>query len=193
MKIKSMIFIVLLILTSLSAIYIPKGMPFIAKVILNNESNNDIIAFIQIEPEYVNIESGSKIFIGLIIFKKGSIERQDVLIKTFLKSPAGSVNELASETIAVENKASIVLSPIIPSELKSNSYEIEIEIRDVKNNALLTSANQRIIVLNNAYISFNNGNIPVIIAIVIVILIMIIFIIISNRKNKDENDIFKYK
>jgi uncharacterized membrane protein len=109
-------------------------------------SKTEIITNILIEPEYAQIRAGEDVLIGLKLVNTGNGPRRDVVIHSLLSDDKGLLTEINSQTVALETQASAVLSLQIPQHLEPGTYNVLIEVRDVNNGLLLSSASQRIIV-----------------------------------------------
>lgn len=120
--------------------------------------HDDITTIISLEPEFAYMQPGDTAILGVKLVQTGGIPRRDVIIHSLLVDSEGAVAELASQTLAVETQASIVLSLAIPPTSHPGVYTVIIEVRDLENGTLLSSASQRIIVEANPRYSPDSEN-----------------------------------
>ena len=159
-------------------------------------ASEGILTYVQLQPEYSIVESGDKIILGISLVQLGNRERRDVVVSLFLNGDDNKKLLLSSQSIALETTSSSIFELNIPEELKSDSYEIDVEVRDTKNE-LLSSTSQRIFINKNFFIKINKDHIFYLLLILFVIVASILFIIINaflnsaNKKYMEKKDFLR--
>ncbi len=146
--------------------------PFILSGLSTEEQ---ILIYVQLEPEYARVATGSQFFLGVTLIKLGDTNRKDVLVTLFLKEVNGKNLPLSSQTAAIETRASLILALKVPDSLQTNSYQIYLEVTDVKTGELLASASQRILVFDNFSIKFNDKSAYVLVVLVFVMVVTLLY------------------
>lgn len=159
-------------------------------------SDDSIITYVQLEPEYVQIEKNEELILGITLIKLRDDERKDVTVSLFLKGE-DSRELLLSETVALETKVSLIVKPRIPNNLdiKDDSITLEVEVKDTESGKILSTTTQRIIINDEFYILLNEDSMLYLLIIGAMIIIgIIIRIILAKDKisySRGENDSFK--
>ena len=152
-------------------------------LIANAQTN--IITQINIEPEYTNIKPGQDIIVQITLLQLGDKERKDVIVKSYIKDLKNKNIALEEQTIALEAQSSLLSKLNVPKDTEPGNYEILVEIRDPKNNILLSEASQGFFVEKESFldrIEINKLYLFGFYSILIVFVILIILLYLHNKK-----------
>ena len=161
--------------------------------ILGFFSQESILTYIRLEPEYSKVAAGDDILIGVRIIKLGGEGKKDVVLNLFIKKENGQLISINSQTVALETQASFIIPLNVPEELRADSYNIYLETRNLAGNELLGVATHRIIVYEGFIIYFNENNLIWIIIILFLFIVIVILLIIFVLRSRKHNNTVKHK
>lgn len=147
-------------------------------------SKESVITNIKIEPEYTSTKPGETILLTITIIQLDYQERRDITVDFYIKNNEEKLF-LSSETLAIHTKVSLVEELSIPQGLKDKSYEIFVEVKDTKTQELISTASQRIIIIDSLKITIDREDI-IYISIFFIVTFTLSLIILYQKLNKNK-------